>query len=175
VRKFFLLRHCEANQNEENIDDLEKKLSANGNRDAILIKKWFLSNNLNLDKVYTSSATRAVESTNLIFDKQKEKVEELNSLYLCNRNDIIELLRSSNDDTFDIALVGHEPSVSETLRFLVGTTRPDLVNISKLSFPPGGMGILYFNIKRWSEIEENIAILDAFITPRYLAENEKKN
>ena len=61
MRKFFLLRHCEANQNEENIDDLEKKLSANGNRDAILIKKWFLSNNLNLDKVYTSSATRAVE------------------------------------------------------------------------------------------------------------------
>ena len=48
MRKFFLLRHCEANQNEENIDDLEKKLSANGNRDAILIKKWFLSNNLNL-------------------------------------------------------------------------------------------------------------------------------
>ena len=39
---------------------------------------------------------------------------------------ILNLIKNQSEHIKDLAIVGHEPSLSETLNFLVGHTRPDL-------------------------------------------------
>ena len=78
-------------------------------------------------------------------------------------------------EIYDIALVGHEPSISECLKVLVGSYRPDLKTIINIPYPAGGIAIIFFNIKNWQELDEKTGVLDAFISPNYLRKNEQEN
>ena len=69
--------------------------------------------------------------------------------------------------------MGHEPSISESLKFLISYCRPDLEYVPKSLYPTGGLSVINFNITNWNKIDEKTGILDAFITPQYLEEYEK--
>ena len=75
----------------------------------------------------------------------------------------------------DIALIGHEPSISESLKYLIINYRADLSYALNNPYPTGGLAIIHFDLVSWKEIDEKTGILDAFITPSYLVENEKEN
>ena len=171
MKKLFLIRHCEANQFDENTEDHKKKLNDNGLEDAHLINQWFNKNNFEINTIYASSATRTTETAKLIFNKHTDKIKTKDSLYLCSKTDIINLLKGLDSKVIDVALVGHEPSTSECLKYLIGSFRPDLEKVISLPYPAGGLAIIYFNIKEWTELDEKIGILDAFITPSYLQNN----
>lgn len=173
MKKLFLIRHCETNQFEENIEDHKKKLNDNGLEDAYLLNQWFNKNNFDINTIYASSAMRTTETAKLIFNKQIDKIKTKDSLYLCNKTEIINLLKGLDEKVIDIALVGHEPSTSESLKYLTGSFRPDLEKVISLPYPAGGLAIIYFNIKEWIELDEKTGILDAFITPSYLKSNER--
>lgn len=175
MKKLFLIRHCETNQFEEGIDDHQKQLTEEGQNDAKLLSEWLSENQIKFNIIYSSSAKRALDTSSLLFDKQKEKIVVNHNLYLCNSNQIIKLLKNIQEDICDIALVGHEPSISDSLKFLVGNFRPDLQNIINLPYPAGGIAIIFFNIKSWKNLDEKTGVLDAFIYPNYLKKNEKEN
>ena len=175
MRKLFLARHCEAHNFEEGLDDHKKKLTEGGIKDAKLLNKWFFANQIKLDLIYSSSAIRAVDTTNLVFERYKEKIITKGDLYLCNSEQIIKIIKTSEKEIYDIALVGHEPSISECLKVLVGSYRPDLKTIINIPYPAGGIAIIFFNIKNWQELDEKKGVLDAFISPNYLRKNEQEN
>ena len=80
------------------------------------------------------------------------------------------------DNKFDnVIIIGHEPSISESLKFLTSYTRPDLEYVINSLYPTGGLAVLNFNISNWKLIDEKTGVLDAFITPAYIIENEKNN
>ena len=169
MKKLFLTRHCEAHNFEEGVDDYKKKLTEEGIKDAQLLNEWFFDNQIKLDLIFSSSARRALDTSNLLFERYKEKIKIKDNLYLCNREQIIKLLKTVEDEVYDVALVGHEPSISESLKYLIGSSRPDLENFINLPYPA------YFNIKSWNELDESVGVLDALIDPNYLKSNEKKN
>ncbi len=171
MKKLFLIRHCEANQFEENTADHEKKLNDNGLEDAQKLNEWFTKNDIKLDTIYSSSAIRTTETANLVFNKYIDKIKTKDSLYLCSKTEIIKLLKGLDEKILDVALIGHEPSTSECLKYLIGSFRPDLEKVISFPYPAGGVAIIYFNIKEWIELDEKTGILDAFITPAYLKNN----
>ena len=59
------------------------------------------------------------------------------------------------------------------MKYLIGNFRPDLEKVLGSPYPAGGIAIIYFNIKEWTELDESTGILDAFITPFYLKNNER--
>ena len=67
MKNLFLLRHCEANQFEEDKSDFEKQLNENGEKEAELLKDWFDKNNIILDHILVSSAYRTLKTANIIF------------------------------------------------------------------------------------------------------------
>ena len=173
MKTLFLLRHCETNQFEENINDFEKKLNEKGKKDAILLNKWFIKNNIILDCILTSSASRTLQTTNIIFNSYKEKICEKKELYLCSFKKIIEEIKYIDNKAEKVIVIGHEPSISESLKFLIFNCRPDLDYVTNSIYPSGGLAVLHFNTKNWAQIEEKTATLDAFVTPKYLEGNEK--
>ena len=80
------------------------------------------------------------------------------------------------DNKFDnVIIIGHEPSISESLKFFTSYTRPDLEYVSNSLYPTGGLAVLNFNIPNWNLIDQKTGVLDAFITPSYIEKNETNN
>jgi len=175
LKNLFLLRHCEAYHFEENKSDHEKQLNDNGRKCARLLKNWFEKNNIVLDYVLTSSANRTLTTANIIFSDYENKIYQKKELYLCDYKDILKELKILDNNFNSVIIVGHEPSISESLKFLISYCRPDLEYVTKSFYPTGGLSVINFNITNWNKIEEKTGILDAFITPHYLEEYEKNN
>ena len=175
MKNLFLLRHCEAYQFEENKSDHEKQLSENGKKCAILLKNWFKKNDIVLDYILTSSANRTLTTANIIFSKHENKIFQKKELYLCDYKEILKEIKMFDNNFNSVIIVGHEPSISESLKFLTSYCRPDLEYVTQSLYPTGGLSVINFNITNWNKIDEKTGILDAFITPQYLKKNEKKN
>ena len=175
MKNLFLLRHCEANNFEEKKSDHEKQLNENGRKCAILLKNWFEKNNIALDHILTSSANRTLTTANIIFDNYENKIYQKKELYLCEYKEILKVLKLLDNNFSSVVIVGHEPSISESLKFLTSHCRPDLEYVTKSLYPTGGLSVINFNVTNWNKIDEKTGILDAFITPQYLGEYEKNN
>ena len=175
MKNLFLLRHCEANHFEENKSDHEKQLNDNGRKCARLLKNWFEKNDIVLDYILTSSANRTLTTANIIFGNYENKIYQKRELYLCDYKEILEELKILDNNFNSVIIVGHEPSISESLKFLISYCRPDLEYVTKSLYPTGGLSVINFNITNWNKIDEKTGILDAFITPQYLEEYEKNN
>ena len=175
MKNLFLLRHCEANNFEEKKSDHEKQLNENGRKCAKLLKNWFEKNNIVLDYILTSSANRTLTTANIIFSDYENKIYQKKELYLCDYKEILKEIKILDNNFNSVIIVGHEPSISESLKFLISYCRPDLEYVAKSLYPTGGLSIINFNVTNWNEIEEKTGILDAFITPQYLEEYEKNN
>ena len=171
----FLLRHCEANQFEEDKSDFEKQLNENGEKEAELLKDWFDKNNIILDHILVSSAYRTLKTANIIFGNFKEKILEKKDLYLCSFNEVLKELKLLDNKFDNVLIIGHEPSISESLKFFTSYTRPDLEYVTNSLYPTGGLAVLNFNIPNWNLIDEKTGVLDAFITPAYIKEDAKNN
>ena len=175
MKNLFLLRHCEANNFEEKKSDHEKQLNENGRKCAILLKNWFEKNNIVLDYILTSSANRTLTTANIIFSNYENKIYQKKELYLCDYKEIFKVVKLLDNNFSSVVIVGHEPSISESLKFLTSHCRPDLEYVTEALYPTGGLSVINFNIKNWDKIDEKTGILDAFITPQYLEEYEKNN
>ena len=175
MKNLFLLRHCEAYNFEENKSDHEKQLNENGRKCARLLKNWFEKNNIVLDYILTSSANRTLTTANIIFSNYENKIYQKKELYLCDYKEILKELKILDNNLNSVIIVGHEPSISESLKFLISYCRPDLEYVTKSLYPTGGLSLINFNITNWNKIDEKTVILDAFITPQYLEEYEKNN
>ena len=175
MKNLFLLRHCEAYHFEENKSDFEKQLNENGRKCARLLKNWFEKNNIVLDYILTSSANRTLTTANIIFSDYENKIYQKKELYLCDYKEIIKELKILDNNLNSVIIVGHEPSISESLKFLISYCRPDLEYVTKSLYPTGGLSVINFNITNWNKKKKKTGILDAFITPQYLEEYEKNN
>ena len=96
------------------------------------------------------------------------------AFYLCNYEEIILTLKKLDENIHNVVIVGHEPSMSETMRALVGTTRPDLEKKLNSSYYPCTMSFIYFNISNWKSLKEKYGILEGYINPEIInMQNEK--
>jgi len=172
LKTLFLLRHCEAYQFEEDTSDHNKQLNENGKKSAELLHSWFKKSNITIDHILVSSAVRTLATANIIFSKMRSKMYEKKKLYLCSYKDIIKELGLLDNYLNNVIVIGHEPSISESLKFLISYSRPDLNYVTNSLYPTGGLSILNLSIKNWNEIDEKTGIFDAFVTPDYLKKNE---
>ena len=172
MKTLFLLRHCEANQFEEDTSDHDKKLNENGKKSAELLNNWFNKSNITIDHILVSTAVRTLTTANIIFSNMKSKMHKKKEFYLCGYKEIIKELGLLDNRLNNVMVIGHEPSISESLKFLISYSRPDLNYVTNSLYPTGGLSILNFSIKNWNEIDEKTGILDAFVTPDYLKKNE---
>ena len=174
MKTLLLFRHAAANHFEENIEDHEKKLNNEGRKESLELASWLDKSQINVDRIYSSTAKRAITTAETLF-KNKKSIFSERKLYLCDYLVILNLIKNQSEHIKDLAIVGHEPSLSETLNFLVGHTRPDLNFFYNNVYPTAGLAILNFNEFTWKKIDQKTGTLDAFVTPSYLEKYNEKN
>ena len=80
-----------------------------------------------------------------------------------------------NEKVNNVVIVGHEPSISETMRALVGSTRPDLEKLLQVAYQPCTMSFIYFNNEKWNRLSEKQGILEGYLTPELIKVKNEKN
>ena len=162
-----LLRHASANiKGFSHDEDHQKPLDDHGKSDNKNLSIWLKKKKIEIDLVVSSNATRALETADLVFSDLNVKVEKNAELYLCGYEEIYSIIKSLNNDVNNLVIVGHEPSISVSMKLLVGKMRPDLKKILDIPYPTCAMAFIYFNKISWKDLEERDGILEALLTPK---------
>ncbi len=150
MKTLFILRHGEAEPNFHYGNDFFRKLNQIGNNQLILLQEKLKSQILSFDLVYISSSIRTTETFELLrVSLNPKNVIFSEKLYTASYTDILNLVQSLNEDIESIAIIGHNPAVSEFVGFILGE--------SYINMSPGTCFHLSTLVSDWEMIGKNTA------------------
>jgi phosphohistidine phosphatase len=157
-----VLRHAKSAY-PEGVADHDRPLAERGIREAGLAGKWLRSNAPDIDLVLCSTANRARET--LDRTKIKAPVEYRERLYGATPGEVIEEIDGIDDGVRTLLVVGHEPTMSETVLGLAGDSNADIAEQISEKFPTSAIAVLEFD-GPWRGLELGGAALVGFHVPR---------
>ena len=161
-----LLRHASAEiQGYNQEDDHEKPLDSQGKKDSLNLSNWLKRCYIDFELIISSNAKRAIQTSEIIFLPLNASIKKNSLFYLCGFEEIFSTIKDLDDTLSNVVIVGHEPSMSETMRSLVGSTRPDLEMYLNVSYQPCTMSFICFEKKNWHEVKEKEGLLEGYLNP----------
>jgi phosphohistidine phosphatase len=162
TRRLIVLRHAKSDWS-DNLPDHERPLAPRGIRDAPNLGRWLGDNGYVPDHVVCSTARRTRETWALVSEAlpMKPPVEYDEDLYGAGPEEFLEAARQIPGDVTTLALVGHEPGVSELTLHLAG--HGEDTRLVQAKFPTGAAAVLV-TADSWAELAA--ARLEAFFRPR---------
>lgn len=127
MKKLILIRHAEAESSFDESADFNRPLTASGKKNAAKMAALLLKQ-ATLPQIFVSSpALRAIGTAHIFtnslsLDNAKTNAE----IYEADSNTLLEIINKLNESFTAVALVGHNPGVSNLLYYLTGkiTTMP---------------------------------------------------
>ncbi len=161
MKTLYLLRHAEADSS-QNWEDFDRPLSSKGLEDAQILGKIMATEGYHPDTVICSPAKRT-EMTLKALNLPTPSIHTPQKLYLGTADDYIHFLQNIEKESGSALLIGHNPSIHETVR-LLSQYRDD---VRLLSYAPCTFTILETNIESWSALSPAKSALKNIITPHY--------
>ena len=125
-----LLRHASADiEGFAQEDDHKKPLDDEGKIDCKNLSYWLKKSYLDFDLVITSDANRAMQTSSLVFEPLNVSIKKNSLFYLCSYEEILRYIKNLDNKISRVVVVGHEPSISEVMKEMLGSTRHDLQNL----------------------------------------------
>lgn len=158
-RKIFLLRHAYAEPLTEG-KDADRALTLKGINAARTMGRKLAKDKVNIKKIMSSTATRAMETTINIAEEMRIKdhlIEKNEKIYNASVRELMEVIHTTDNNINTLLLIGHNPSISFVAEFL---THKDIGSIK----PCGLVGITFNNLK-WNELSQNSGTFDFYYHP----------
>jgi phosphohistidine phosphatase len=165
MKTLLLMRHAKSSWKESNIPDHDRPLNRRGKHDAPLMGKLLRDQKMNLDLIISSTALRAKTTANLIAKavRYKGKIVLDKSIYNAEPMDLLTLLSNSSEENNSILLIGHNPTVEETVQMLT--------NSPEITMATCAIAHLTLSIDTWADLKEKKTFsskLENFWTPKEL-------
>ena len=165
MKTLLLMRHAKSSWKESNIPDHDRPLNRRGKHDAPLMGKLLRDQKMNLDLIISSTALRAETTASLIAKaiRYKGKIILDKSIYNAEPMDLLTLLSNSSDEYNSILLVGHNPTMEETVQMIT--------NSPELTMATSAIAHLTLSIDTWTDLKEKQTFsskLENFWTPKEL-------
>jgi phosphohistidine phosphatase len=168
MKTLLILRHAKAVPKDPNLSDHDRPLDDLGKEDALRMGKLIKDKNIIPCFIISSTALRAKTTAELVakeFGYQGDIV--LNqSLYEAKPKDYLAaILETLSDKYGSVLIVGHSPTVEETIQILT-----DSSNV--VTIPSCALAHLSLPIEKWSDIrskskiEQHKVVLREIIQPR---------
>ena len=156
-----LVRHAKAVSRELSIPDFERSLLKKGRKDAKKIAGILKADGIKPDLLISSPANRALETAHIFgqelgYPIQKILIKE--NLYNdTTTQNILDMIRETNDRYSSIMIFGHNPSFDEFANYLVK-------NFNESIPPSGVMGIQLKN-KIWKTVDRGTGTIKFYEYP----------
>ena len=155
LRKIILLRHAKSSWKDPSLRDFDRPLSKRGINEIKLMKLQVASLVKDVDEIYSSPSIRTSQTINQLVPELFH-VNYLTSLYLGDVSVVLSLLESIQTRMKTVMIVGHNPSIKETMEIL--WKKP----VEK--FPTCAVAV--FSLKNsWSKTATPIGNLERFVKP----------
>lgn len=165
-KTIYLLRHAKAEDIASN--DFSRALTSEGTRQAKVMGRKMHQMAINPDLVFTSSAKRALETATLVSNElasAPNTMHTLDSLYLADTNDYLDLLRTISQTTDSVMVVGHNPGL-ENLVHLLARVAPQS-NIKNIALRPATLFCLSFQTC-WEQLTPHLCDIQFHIDGKQL-------
>ena len=148
MKKIILIRHAKSSW-ENNISDLERPISTRGYNDANLMVGILNNFSINIDRVFSSTAKRTLESAKIFIDNlinyKKLKIIKSSDLYDFYGNKVDLFIKNLNDDLNTVMIFSHNNTCNNLL-IKYG-------QINNVHVPTSGMLIFEFDVSLWSDVK----------------------
>ncbi len=121
-----LMRHAKSDWHSHS-DDIDRPLNRRGRDDAVRTGAYLKQNNLLPDKVLVSVAQRTRETAQLLLNSHPLAAENIiidPSLYLADRETLIESIELYAKDNQRLLILAHNPGMDDAVSYLTSTAPP---------------------------------------------------
>jgi phosphohistidine phosphatase len=158
VKKLFLIRHAEAEDQQRGESDFGRSLTRTGMRGAALAGKHLKDQAVVPDIFISSDAQRTRQTSETIADQLNfDNVQFDNDIYEASIRILLRVITTIGEDKSTAIIVGHNPGISFLSEFLTGNLIGTVV--------PGGIVEINFNAISWSEISQASGTLKGYFAP----------
>jgi len=142
MKNLYLVRHAKSSWKDASLPDRQRSLNKRGLRNAPEMGQRLKQTNLQVDRIISSPANRALTTARLLaseIDFPIDQIEQNEILYFSSFIQMLELIRKTPDSVNNLMLVGHNPDMTALLHLL---SRCDIANmptcaIARLQFDSG--------------------------------------
>ena len=122
MKTLLIMRHAKSSWKHPELSDYARPLNGRGKRDAPRIGQHLRQEGLVPDRILTSSAKRARETSNKVAKASgyTGKVKKLKALYASVPGVYFETLQSLPDKYQRVMVVGHNPTMEQLVNHLTG-------------------------------------------------------
>lgn len=165
ARRLILMRHAKSGWDDPRLDDIDRPLSARGQRNAATMGTWLKDKGYIPDQVLVSSAVRTRETlervTRGLGSRPLETV--LDTLYLASEHRILSALRKAKGDC--ILLLAHNPGIGAFATNFASrpSQHPDF-----LRYPTAATAVFDLKAATWAEARFGENEVIDFAIPREL-------
>ncbi len=165
-----LFRHAKSSWELNGLDDRERPLNARGLVAAPLMGAFMRENRIQPDLVLCSTAVRTRQTLDLAIAEMKPtpKVKHEDGLYLADPFLLLERLRKTPRTVKHLMIIGHNPGLQILAVELIGDGDPELIRAISDKLPTGGVVVITFDAKSWSDVGPGKGRLAHFATPKLL-------
>jgi phosphohistidine phosphatase len=148
MKTLLLLRHAKSSWKDPDLSDHDRPLNKRGQNDAPRMGKLLKDEELIPDLIMSSTAARANKTAELVAKECKYKGEIVlnHSLYGAEPADYLKILEGLSDTYKAVLVVGHSPSLGETVEVLTGS--PDVI------MPTCSLAQIRLSIQNWDELNK---------------------
>ncbi|MCC8410024.1 histidine phosphatase family protein [Mucilaginibacter sp. UR6-1] len=156
MKKLLLIRHAQATH-EGGYIDFERPLTQKGIREATTMAERVKAKGIIPELIISSTATRTLATAD-IFTQHLPVNKPLTNknVYDASLKTLLEAISAFTDEANFIALVGHNPGISEILYYLTGS--PQQMDTS-------GVALIELGIANWAEVSEDAGELLFYEAP----------
>ena len=179
MRRLMLLRHAKTETDAPSGQDHDRRLDERGRSDAAEIGHWIARNPPFPNQVLVSSAVRAQQTWDVVWETMKDRVpapevETLDELYGAEPVQLLQVVRmASRADPKRLLLVGHNPGMHELALMLTGQGDKSARKALDDNLPTSGLAVLDFEIDDWADVAFRRGRLVLFVSPKRLRQTSK--
>ena len=161
-KSLHIIRHGKSDWSQE-CADFDRGLNKRGYADTKLIGEYLLANDYLFEQVFCSTARRAkitLGELNRHLQICESNIQYIDALYLASRSTLMSLIENTDNQYQQIAIVAHNPGLTELCYYLTGDYLPNL--------PTCGVYSIHFDVDDWRAVACDSGVTTKFITPRQL-------
>ena len=170
TKQLLLLRHAKSSWDDASLADIDRPLSARGEKSARRIGRHMADAGLAPDLVLCSPSRRTRDTLELV---QRSSGLTLSivvepRIYLAEFRALLALVRAAPDEVERLMLVGHDPGLPRLAIALTRGQHDALSERLKAKFPTGALAVLSCEAESWRGAKPGTCRLEAFVAPKEL-------
>jgi len=158
MKTLILVRHAKSDKSNPALPDMDRPLSPQGELDLLSALEQFAASGLRTDALVSSPALRARSVAEAFARQLSLPVQTDERIYGNTAQKLLETVRSFDDRCSAVMLVGHNPGLSEFLRYLTEENYADL--------PTASVAVVELPVKAWRYTFCGKGVLKRFFSPQ---------